>query len=345
MALDDVYHSFDPDAAQGAALDNLLGLVGLQRKGATRSQGTVTILGEQGTLIPAGFEVKNSTTDDRFLTTQDATIDSTGQVVVPIEAVEYGAIEAEKPVDPNDDTFEAVTVNTGVSSLDLATSLTPGTSGEKDADVRLRREKSLQVLGKGTVKGIEADLLQLDFLKEVLVLENDTAQVNSDGVREYSLRPVLYPSSHNNNERKQEIARVLWGHKSGVYFDASDEVVEVKDDVVATSNAVRWDWAKAQQIYVDIVITKTTDYPADGDHQAKTAVMNLAGDLGVGEDVIIVEFVREVAGIEGVIDVDFRAKIGAAPSSVNNSNIEIAPTEIAEFESSDSRLAVSSIDG
>src|SRR5690554_3242652 len=83
QALEQTYDSFDPDAAEFAALDNILAISGLARLEESPSIGVITVTGDANTEIPAGFEVKNSTTDARFVTTEDAEI-AVGETTVDI---------------------------------------------------------------------------------------------------------------------------------------------------------------------------------------------------------------------------------------------------------------------
>ena len=48
-----VYNAFDPNSAQGIALDNLVALLGVVRRDSTNSVVTLNVWGTEGTYIPA----------------------------------------------------------------------------------------------------------------------------------------------------------------------------------------------------------------------------------------------------------------------------------------------------
>jgi len=66
------YDSFDPDQAEGAQLDNLSAIVGVNRLPASFSTGDVVLTGDLGTLIPTGSQVQTAT-EVRFETVADVT--------------------------------------------------------------------------------------------------------------------------------------------------------------------------------------------------------------------------------------------------------------------------------
>lgn len=85
-----------PQFATGVYLDWHGQARGVYRLPATKATGVVTFTGEAGTLIPLGTAVSTVATDTspaiQFVTTQEAVIDETGTVDVPIEAIEVGMV-------------------------------------------------------------------------------------------------------------------------------------------------------------------------------------------------------------------------------------------------------------
>lgn len=321
------YNSFDPEKADGAALDNLLALIDLTRNKATRSQGTIEITGDEGTFIEAGFEVRNPDTDARFVTTEDATIPddgdpntSAGTVSVPIEATETG------PIDSKANTItEAVTVNAGVDSVTNPSDVTPGQDAETAAEARIRRKKSLQVLGKGTVAGIEGELLDLDYIGAARVLENDTGSVDANGQDPYSMRVVVYPDV-TTAEDKEEVAKLLWTHKGGNTFVGTDVVANVTDEDTGLTRAVRWDHASEVNVWIDVTVTTDSDYPSDGDDQVERAVQDTISALSVGDDVRVLALYGAIDQVAGVLTADI--KLGETSSPTGSSDISVGPDEV-----------------
>ena len=68
-AAQEVYAAFDPNAATGIALDNLVALAGITRKEQTFTTASILVAGDTNTLIPVGQTVSSSTTGEQFTTT------------------------------------------------------------------------------------------------------------------------------------------------------------------------------------------------------------------------------------------------------------------------------------
>jgi uncharacterized phage protein gp47/JayE len=71
---EDVYSSFDPDSATGAALDALAGITGTTREPATPSTVELTLVGTTGVIVPEGSVASVEVVGTRFATLEDATI-------------------------------------------------------------------------------------------------------------------------------------------------------------------------------------------------------------------------------------------------------------------------------
>lgn len=67
-AAQEVYAAFDPNAATGIALDNLVALAGITRKEQTFTTSSILVAGDTNTLIPVGQTVSSSTTGEQFTT-------------------------------------------------------------------------------------------------------------------------------------------------------------------------------------------------------------------------------------------------------------------------------------
>lgn len=310
QALEKIYDSFDPDAAQGAALDNLMALTGLMRLLESPSIGVITVTGDALTEIPAGFEVKNSTTDARFVTTEDAQI-AVGEstVDIPIESTEAGPISS-----PASTIDTAVTVIAGVSSVTNADAVIPGRLLESDPEARRRREESLQVLGRGTVGGITADLLQFNLIQAVNVIENDS-NAAVDGQDPWSVRSIIWPDL-STVEDKEAIATILWSHYSGIRMVGAQEAVITEPG--GMERTVRWDWAAPVDVYVDVTLTTDKNFPSDGDDQVQLAIYKTINDLQVGDDVRMIAIYTAIESVPGVVSADVRLGTTAGPNGTAN---------------------------
>lgn len=74
--MEQIYNSQNPDAATGEALDNLCLLTGTFRRDATHSIATLYMVGDNGTVVPAGTQASTESTSAIFESMASATIDT-----------------------------------------------------------------------------------------------------------------------------------------------------------------------------------------------------------------------------------------------------------------------------
>lgn len=77
---ENVYHSFDPDVAEGVSLDNLAALNGITRADALPTTVDAIVIGDEATLIEAGAQARNESTGDVYNLLEDVTIGLDNQV-------------------------------------------------------------------------------------------------------------------------------------------------------------------------------------------------------------------------------------------------------------------------
>lgn len=89
-AMQEVYLAFDPNSAEGIALDNLVAFSGIVRSGATPSTARVLLSGNYNITIPSGSLVSSSYTNNRFEIPSDVVLDENNLVgfVVQVQAVQ-----------------------------------------------------------------------------------------------------------------------------------------------------------------------------------------------------------------------------------------------------------------
>lgn len=88
--LDYIFLNSFAETAQGGYLDNITKEVGVYRKQATKSKGTVIIKGTPNTVIEAGTKVASDIYI--YITTEEKIVGVAGSVEVPIESEKYGKI-------------------------------------------------------------------------------------------------------------------------------------------------------------------------------------------------------------------------------------------------------------
>ena len=203
-----VYNSFSSQFASGNLLDQRVAINGIVRKGGTYTIVPITILVDRTVTLEglddqandldgAGYTIQDNV-GNQFILTKTTTL-TKGIHVLLFRAKEIGKVNT--IVDTIQTQVEIVLGVVSVSNLSAPTQV--GTVGETDLELRARRERSFALPALGTTEAIEASLLALDGVTEVVVYENDEKVVNSDGIPPNSLW-VIVDGGVNN-----EIANIL----------------------------------------------------------------------------------------------------------------------------------------
>ena len=131
---------FFAEWSNGKWLDMLADDAGLTRRGATAAETTLTVKGDEGTIIPVGHTFATVATaiseNVEFLATEEITIPSTGTALVPVVCSKRGVIGN---VPANSIVMEVSAVSVGsIDEITNASAATGGTDEESDDSLRAR---------------------------------------------------------------------------------------------------------------------------------------------------------------------------------------------------------------
>lgn len=316
------YDAKDPNAASGAALDALAAWNRITREGATKSTVVLTLTGDAGTPIPAG-SVARIPNGSRWITLADATIGGGGTVDVSAEAEESGVIEASAGT-----ITERVTAITGWDAVTNAAAAVPGRSIETDAELRARRAESLLIAGGSTDQSLRSKLEQRDDVLRAAVISNRTNVTDALGIPGHAFRVVVWPATAD----AAEIAELIWSEiPSGSEPDGTQSAIIT--DSQGYAQTVKWSWATELELYLEVIVTTTAKYPADGDTQVAAALEAAFESLSVGDDVVLLEGICEIMdNVPGVVGLVLRAKFGSVPAPSDTSNLTVELTQIATLD-------------
>lgn len=321
---EEAYNAFNPKAASGATLSNLVQLNGITRLPATKTRAELNLTGDSGTVIPAGSLVSTVDTGDQLATENTVTLDGAGNATVFAEALEFGPItmlagtitEIETPV-------------TGWDTVNNPSDATPGTNEETDSELRARRQRSVARDAQAIIDGIRSAVENLDGVTQAVVLENDTDAVDSNGLPAHSFQVVV------SGGIDSEIAQTIWLKKpAGIlaFGDITEQVIDSQD----ISHDISFSRPTPIDIYVEVTLTTYAEYPANGDELIKQAIVDYAnGDLienrsfGLADDVIYTRLYTPINTVPGH-EIDDLQISSTSPAS-GTANIVIGPTEIANF--------------
>lgn len=321
-ALAAAYAALDPDEAEGASQDAVCAYAGVIRLPASYSTVSLTATGTPATVIPAGsiFRIPNGV---KWISTAEATIGGGGTVAVPCRAESTGPIEAAATTITG-----IVTTIAGLSSVTNAADAVAGRDVETDAQLRVRREISLQRASGSTNAAIRARVLEVDDVLACVVLDNDTDDVDANGLPPHSFRVIVWPDLPNDVDIWLAIVQQ---RPSGIRSDGT--YAGLATDSQGTQQTVRYSSASAQVIHVVVrVVIDANTYPLDGDTQIEDAVLAYGAALSIGDDVRPFKIITAIeAVLTGILDMEVRAKIGSTPGASDTVTIPISVLQIATF--------------
>ena len=319
------YNAFNPKAASGVTLSNLVQLNGITRLPDTKSKAELNLTGDPGTVIPEGSLVSTSDTGNELSTDTSVTIDGAGNAVVQATALEFGPItmlagtitEIDSPV-------------TGWDTVNNTADATEGTNEESDTGLRARRQRSVARDAQAIIDGIRAAVENIDNVTQSVVLENDTDAVDGNGLPAHSFQVVV------SGGTDIDVADIIW-LKKPAGIQAFGDITEQVIDSQGISHDISFSRPTAVIIYVEVTITTFAEYPANGDALIKQAIVDYAnGDLvdnrsfGLADDVIYTRLYTPINNVPGHEIDDLQISITSP--AVGVVNIPISVTEIADFQ-------------
>ncbi len=242
----DTYASIDPNTAVGAALDRIGYISGLERQDATFSTALVTFAGVNGTLIPAGTQVRNKTTSTLWATQTTATVAS-GTASVTVAAVTAGAVSAS--------IGDLSIIATPVGGAQTVTNAAPailGSDGESDAVYRVRRNLSVANPGDNQVDSLFAQIANVAGVTKLKIYENFESATDANGVLDHSM--AILVAGGEPEDIASQIARKSPGCGLNSTEDFGDEklVIETTTPIYGSPFTATFFRPKSVPIYVKI---------------------------------------------------------------------------------------------
>jgi uncharacterized phage protein gp47/JayE len=252
----------------------------------------------------------------------------TAQGSVAVTATNTGALPAPA---------RSITViNTPVAGLSAVLNQDDATIGryiESDSELRVRRQKTLQVGGSSTPDAIRSKLLALPGVTDVFVFENITLLPDQAGRPPKSYEVVV------NGGVDSVVTQTIWNTKpAGIQTDGSIQANAV--DSQGATQFVRWSRPTVVPIYVEFDIQTDFTFPSNGAQLVTQAILDFGASLRISQSVVVspalISAVDDIPGIVGLT-----VKIGTAPGPTLSSNIQIATAQIASFDTSRITVVIS----
>ena len=242
-----IYNTFDPDNAIGTILDQRVALNGIQRQEGTFTITPVTLVLAQSVNL-FGLD---QTAEDVYTVADNAgtqwQLVSTylgigpGTVVLDFRA----ALPGEQLTVPNTITVPVIVV-LGVTSINNPTPYTTlGVNEESDAELKVRRQKSVSLASQGYLAGLLAALENTTGVTSAFVFENTTDLVDVDGVPGHSIWVIVAGTGAD-----ADIANAIYIKRNagcGMFGETSYVITQVD----GSPFAVYWDTVLTRNLFIE----------------------------------------------------------------------------------------------
>lgn len=310
------YDSFNPDAATGVQLSNLVQLNGITRLAASSSTVSLDVTGTLSTVIPAGSLV-GTVSGIQYATDAAATI-TANPTAVAASAVIPGATQSLAGT-----ILEIINPVTGWSTVTNPLAATVGRDLEKDAELRIRRAGSVANPSQSLLDSIFSAISDLEGIIEVIVLENDTGSVDVNGQPGHSIQAIVEGGDDT------EIASAIFFEKAAGIQTVGDVTIPI-NDIQGLPHDINFRRPTDLPIYLIINLTIDGTYPANGADTIKQATLDFAEvNINIGDDVLQSRLFTPVNTVPGhTIDTLF---LGVAPVPTLEDDIVVPFNNIARF--------------
>lgn len=246
-----VYSTFDPDNAIGVTLDQRVAINGIQRLGGSSTVTNISIVtsapcnlyGLDQSVEPVYTVQDNAGTQWQLITTQN--ISGAGTTVAAFQA----AIPGETLTVPNTITTP-VTIVLGVTSVNNPTTYTTlGVNEETDAELKLRRGKSVSLSSQGYLAGLLAQLENTDGVSSAFVYENNTDATDGDGVPAHSIWVIVAGTATD-----EDIANAIYRKRNAGCGMFGSETYFV-DQVDGSQFQINWDNVISETLFIIFTAT------------------------------------------------------------------------------------------
>ncbi|WP_410679090.1 baseplate J/gp47 family protein [Avibacterium paragallinarum] len=314
-----IYKQLDPDVASGAWLDQRVAYAGLIRRTASYSYlRSVILTGAPYTTLYAGLVVSDPQ-KGRWVLVQDTQLNQEGSARADFRSELLGAFSVAQS-----ETLTIETVTLGLATATTSETSQLGTEEETDAELRHRFFLSRARNAINSVLAIEAKISELNDVKQVVVLENNTASIDKKGVNPHSINVIV------DGGLDHDIAKVIYHNKGAGVGLQGNTAVEFERQTVYFDRAVPVD------IEIAITAVRYEDFTEIDKEGIKKVLSALT--FAIGQSISLSRLYSPINTIGGFWVKSL--KIARKGQTKQAENIPIQPREIARILSSDITIEV-----
>ena len=268
-----VYNNRGPSTAIGVALDSIIKLNGIKRKAAVYSTCLIAIAGITGTQIINGVVADVSGTYWNLPSL--ITIPEAGSIEV------IATCQVSGPIPSNiGDINTIVTPTYGWDSVTNNQAAVVGIAQETDAELRARQALSTSLASLTLLEGTKGSLAAISGVTRFAVYENDTADVDANGLPAHSITCVVEGGTD------PDIADAVYNNKGIGCYTNGDVVINITDSF-GQSTPIRFFRPVYQNIDLTINVKALSGYTTDITDQIKSNLVDYLNGLSIGEDLRI----------------------------------------------------------
>lgn len=191
--LTQIFNTFDPDNAIGNILDQRVAINGIQRQAGTYTTTNITVVTSQSLNLwgldqdtqPIFTVSDNAGNEWQLITSQEGVTPGTHVYLF------QSSVPGQVLTTPNTITVP-VSIVLGVTSINNPTTYaTLGINEESDADLKVRRQKSVSLQSQGYIQGLLAALENINGVTSAYVIENTSSGTDSDGIPGHSIWVII----------------------------------------------------------------------------------------------------------------------------------------------------------
>lgn len=356
------YRSKDPDSATGEALRDIGKISGVPIRDATYSIAPITVIGQAGTAIPAGSQVRSRIDNTVWQTT--------AIIVIGVGQTGTGFASCSNPGRVLASAGELTVIGTPYPGWSSVTNseAAAGEDAETDTDFRKRRNDSVARAGSNMRDNMLANIASVPGVTDVKVLENSSdSPFDVDGVPYCGIAVIVNGGAdadiglamyQKHNPGTPMFPR--YSVKTDTWVDAPGaNGVKVSGVSTATGNPYTMTFQRASglPIYPVITIQKEGDLPSDIEDQIKKAIVDDStrrlfngetttgfnrGGYDIGEKVVAGRLYTPVNKILGKYGDSYvtTLTIGLSAGSQGLTPIQPAVAQIATFDADNIAVTV-----
>jgi len=310
---EDVYYSFDMEAAEGVPLDRLAKLGLVARKNEIKATGYLLFSGAPDSSVSIGTQAETEQ-GVIFATIAHGVIDEDGSAMIAAECIEPGASGNLPALSIN----KIKTPVAGVSSVTNPLPFTGGRGIETDAELK-KRFLSSHLASGSALNAIVAKVLAIPAVLEVIGYENVENYPDTNGLPAGSIEIIVSEGDEDT------IAKTIFKQKpAGV--NTAGNVTKLVFDAEEKEHTIRFSRPDYVQVYIEYVLSVNLNFDHLYVEKIKQTAMEFVNAMPIAAALYswkLCNLLNNVSGLENA-----KAYLGFSSDNVTFDKLVPLPREL-----------------